>query len=160
MWNPFSKSHISGLCQELDADIQAWRERPLEQDYSYLIIDATYLHIRTRRQVACEGVLIVSGIAGSGHRDILSLDVAHTETEATYADLFKDLKKRGLKGVQLIISDAHERLAYKTLSNDTFRGSHTSIVKPIFTEISQASHRLNTNVRLPMHSKHVLKWFY
>ena len=44
----------------------------------------------TREQVACEGVLIVSGIARSGHRDILSLDVAHTETEATYADLFND----------------------------------------------------------------------
>ena len=61
-------------------------------------------------QVASEGVLIVSGIAMSGHRDILALDVAHTETEATYADLFKDLKKRGLKGVQLVISDHHEGL--------------------------------------------------
>ena len=106
----FSKSQVSQLCQELDADIKAWRERPLEQAYPYLIIDATYLHIRSRGQVASEGVLIVSGIAMSGHRDILALDVAHTETEATYADLFKDLKKRGLKGVQLIISDHHEGL--------------------------------------------------
>ncbi len=106
----FSKSQVSQLCQELDADIKAWRERPLEQAYPYLIIDATYLHIRSRGQVASEGVLIVSGIAMSGHRDILALDVAHTETEATYADLFKDLKKRGLKGVQLVISDHHEGL--------------------------------------------------
>ena len=106
----FSKSQISELCQELDTDIKAWRERPLEQAYPYLIIDATYLHIRSRGQVASEGVLIVSGIASSGHRDILSIDVAHTETEATYADLFKDLKKRGLKGVQLVISDHHEGL--------------------------------------------------
>ena len=82
----------------------------LEQAYPYLIIDATYLHIRSSGQVASEGVLIVSGIAESGHRDILSLDVAHTETEATYAELFKDLKKRGLKGVQLVISDHHEGL--------------------------------------------------
>ena len=106
----FSKSHISELCQELDADINAWRARPLEQDYPYLIIDATYLHIRSAGQVATQGVLIVSGIAMSGHRDILSLEVAHTETEATYASLFKDLKKRGLKGVQLIVSDHHEGL--------------------------------------------------
>ena len=106
----FSKSHISQLCQDLDEDINAWRERPLEQAYPYLIIDATYLHIRSSGQVASEGVLIVSGIAESGHRDILSLDVAHTETEATYAELFKDLKKRGLKGVQLVISDHHEGL--------------------------------------------------
>ncbi len=106
----FSKSQVSQLCQDLDADINAWRERSLDQAYPYLIIDATYLHIRSRGQVACEGVLIVSGIAESGHRDILSIDVAHSETEATYADLFKDLKKRGLKGVQLVISDHHEGL--------------------------------------------------
>ncbi|MDE2697542.1 MAG: IS256 family transposase [Gemmatimonadota bacterium] len=105
-----SKSQVSDLCQELDADIKAWRERPLEQDYPYLIIDATYLYIRSGGQVASQGVLIVTGIASSGHRDILSIDVAHTETEATWTSLFKDLKKRGLKGVQLVISDHHEGL--------------------------------------------------
>ncbi|MDE2723137.1 MAG: IS256 family transposase [Gemmatimonadota bacterium] len=106
----FSKSQVSQLCQDLDADINAWRERPLEQGYPYLIIDAPYLHIRSGGQVASEAVLIVSGISESGHRDILAIDVAHTETEATYADLFKNLKKRGLKGVHLVISDHHEGL--------------------------------------------------
>lgn len=106
----FSKSQVSQLCQDLDEDINAWRARALDQAYPYLIIDATYLHIRSSGQVASEGVLIVSGISEGGHRDILALDVAHTETEATYADLFKDLKKRGLKGVQLVISDHHEGL--------------------------------------------------
>ena len=106
----FSKSQVSDLCQELDADIKVWRERPLEQAYPYLIIDATYLYIRSGGQVVSEGVLIVTGIAESGHRDILALEVAHTETEATYTSLFKDLKKRGLKGVQLIISDHHDGL--------------------------------------------------
>jgi transposase-like protein len=101
---------VSDLCQELDADIKVWRERPLEQAYPYLIIDATYLYIRSGGQVVSEGVLIVTGIAESGHRDILALEVAHTETEATYTSLFKDLKKRGLKGVQLIISDHHDGL--------------------------------------------------
>ena len=105
-----SKSQVSDLCQELDADINVWRERSLEQAYPYLIIDATYLYIRSGGHVSSEGVLIVIGIAESGHRDILSIDVAHTETEATYADLFKNLKKRGLKGVQLVISDHHEGL--------------------------------------------------
>ncbi len=106
----FSKSQVSDLCQELDADIQAWQARPLEQAYPYLIIDATYLYIRSGGQVVSEGVLIVTGIAESGHREILSLDVAHTETEATWTSLFKDLKKRGLKGVQLVISDHHKGL--------------------------------------------------
>lgn len=106
----FSKSHISTLCQELDEDIQAWRQRPLEQDYPYLIIDATYLYIRTGGKVVSKGVLIVTGVSKSGHREVLDLKVAHTETEATYAALFKDLKNRGLKGVKLVTSDAHEGL--------------------------------------------------
>ena len=116
-------SQVSELCQDLDTDINAWRERPLEQAYPYLIIDATYLYIRSGGQVASEGVLIVTGIAESGHRDILALNVAHTETEATYTSLFKDLKKRGLKGMQLIISAITK--AYKTPSNDTFKNCQT-----------------------------------
>ncbi len=106
----FSKSHVSDLCQELDADIQAWRERPLHQAYPYLIIDATYLYIRTCGKVVSKGVLIVTGIAESGHREILALNVAHTETEATWTTLFKRLKERGLTGVQLVTSDEHEGL--------------------------------------------------
>ena len=106
----FSKSHISDLCQELDEDIQAWRDRPLEQAYPYLIIDATYLYIRTGGKVVSKGVLIVTGISECGHREILAIQVAHSETEATWTALFKDLKERGLKGVQLVTSDEHEGL--------------------------------------------------
>jgi len=95
----FSKSHVSDLCQELDADIQAWRDRPLEQSYPYLIIDATYLYIRTGGKVVSKSVLIVTGVSQSGHREVLALNVAHSETEATWTTLFKDLKNRGLTGV-------------------------------------------------------------
>lgn len=106
----FSKSHVSDLCQELDADIQAWRDRPLEQAYPYLIIDATYLYIRTGGKVVSKGVLIVTGVSQSGHREVLALQVAHSETEATWTTLFKDLKNRGLKGVLLVTSDEHNGL--------------------------------------------------
>ena len=106
----FSKSHVSDLCQELDQDIQAWRDRPLDQEYPYLIIDATYLYIRTGGKVVSKGVLIVTGVSQSGHREVLALEVAHSETEATYAALFKDLKNRGLKGVKLVTSDEHDGL--------------------------------------------------
>lgn len=106
----FSKSHVSDLCQELDADIQAWRDRPLEQPYPYLIIDATYLYIRTGGKVVSKSVLIVTGVSQSGHREVLALNVAHSETEATWTTLFKDLKNRGLTGVQLVTSDEHNGL--------------------------------------------------
>lgn len=106
----FSKSHVSDLCQELDADIQAWRDRPLEQPYPYLIIDATYLYIRTGGKVVSKSVLIVTGVSQSGHREVLALQVAHSETEATWTTLFKDLKNRGLTGVQLVTSDEHNGL--------------------------------------------------
>ena len=120
---------MSDLCQELDADIQAWQARSLEQAYPYLIIAATYLYIRSGGQVVSEGVLIVTGISESGHREILSLDVAHTETEATWTSCLKTLKKRGLMGVQLVISDHHkaykgcaEMVLFSMPSNDTFSG--------------------------------------
>jgi putative transposase len=106
----FSKSHVSDLCQELDADIQAWRDRPLELAYPYLIIDATYLYIRTGGKVVSKSVLIVTGVSQSGHREVLALNVAHSETEVTWTTLFKDLKNRGLTGVQLVTSDEHNGL--------------------------------------------------
>ena len=142
----FSKSQVSDLCQDLDADIKAWRERPLEQAYPYLIIDATYLHIRSGGQVASQGVLIVSGISGSGHRDILALDVAHTETEATYTSLFKDLKKRGLKGVQLVISDHHEGL--QNAIKRHFQGASWQHCQTHF-------HRNITGITPPKHQREV-----
>ncbi len=105
----FSKSLVSELAGQLDAEMEAWRSRPpTDTVYPYLSVDARYEHVRQGGQVVSQGVLIVAGVRGDGHREILAVAVADTESAATYHHLFQDLKERGLSGVRLVTSDAHK----------------------------------------------------
>lgn len=106
----FSKSFVSSVCQDLDGQIDAWRNRPLTQAYPYLMVDAHYEYVRDGGAVVTKGVLIVQGISESGHREILAVEIANTESEATWGALFRKLRERGLKGVLLVISDEHKGL--------------------------------------------------
>ena len=108
----FSKSLISSLAGRLDAELQAWRSRPLEAEaYPYLFVDARYEKVRVGHRIVSQGVLIVSAVrAPDGFREILGVEVADTESEASYQQLFRSLKERGLKGVELVVSDDHEGL--------------------------------------------------
>ena len=107
-----SKSQVSALTSRLDSDLAAWRERPLTApSYPYVWGDARYEHVRVDGRVVSQGVLLVSGVRGDdGRREILGVTVADTESEATYQDLFRSLKTRGLTGVRLVISDDHAGL--------------------------------------------------
>ncbi len=96
----FSKSLVSSLAARLDAELEVWRSRPLEAEaYPYLFVDARYEKVRVDRRVVNQGVLVVSGVRDDGFREILAVEVADTESEATYQELFRSLKKRGLSGV-------------------------------------------------------------
>jgi putative transposase len=108
----FSKSLVSSLAGRLDAELQAWRSRPLEAEaYPYLFVDARYEKVRVGHRIVSQGVLIVSAVrAPDGLREILGVEVAETESEATYQELFRSLKERGLKGVELVVSEDHEGL--------------------------------------------------
>jgi len=104
----FSKSVVSSLAGSLDAELSAWRSRPLEAAaYPYLFVDARYEKVRVDGRVASQGVLVVSGVRDDGFREILAVEVADTESEATYQELFRSLKRRGLSGVELVVSDDH-----------------------------------------------------
>ena len=108
----FSKSLVSSLAARLDSELQAWRSRPLEAEaYPYLFVDARYEKVRVDHRIVSQGVLIVSAVrAPDGFREILGVEVADTESEATYQELFRSLKERGLSGVELVVSDDHEGL--------------------------------------------------
>jgi len=107
----FSKSLVSELAGQLDEELDAWRNRPLtEATYPYVSVDARYEHVRQGGQVVSQGVLIVAGVRADGHREILAIAVADTESAATYHHLFQGLKARGLSGVRLVTSDAHAGL--------------------------------------------------
>jgi putative transposase len=104
----FSKSLISSLAGSLDSELQAWRKRRLEaKAYPYLFVDARYEKVRVDGRVVSQGVLLVSGVRDDGFREILGVEVADTESEATYQELFRSLKERGLSGVELVVSDDH-----------------------------------------------------
>jgi transposase-like protein len=107
-----SKSLISSLAGRLDAELAAWRSRPLEAaGYPYLFVDARYEKVRVGGRVVSQGVLVVSAVREpDGFREILAVEVADTESEATYQDLFRSLKARGLRGVELVVSDDHKGL--------------------------------------------------
>lgn len=107
----FSKSLVSSLASTLDAELSAWRSRPLEaESYPYLFVDARYEKVRVGHRVVSQGVLVVSAVRNDGLREILGVEVADTESEATYQELFRSLKERGLKGVELVTSDEHKGL--------------------------------------------------
>ena len=107
----FSKSLVSSLASDLDAELEAWRNRGLEaKAYPYLFVDARYEKVRTGHRVIGQGVLIVLSVRDDGLREILGVEVADTESEATYQEMFRSLKARGLKGVELVVSDDHEGL--------------------------------------------------
>lgn len=106
----FSKSQVSALAGRLDTELAAWRERPLSARYPYLSVDARYEHVRVDGRVVSQGVLIVAGVRDDGRREILAVEVADTESEATYEALFRRLKARGLQGVALVTSDDHAGL--------------------------------------------------
>ncbi len=107
----FSKSLVSSLAGRLDAELEAWRVRRLQaQAYPYLFVDARYEKARMDGQIVSQGVLVVSAVRDDGFREILAVEVSDTESEATYQELFRSLKRRGLKGVELVVSDDHEGL--------------------------------------------------
>jgi putative transposase len=108
----FSKSQVSALAGRLDAELAAWRGRPLTAaGYPYLVVDARYEHARVGGRVVTLGVLIVAGVRADGRREIVAVEEADTESEATYQELFRRLKERGLRGVELVTSDDHAGLA-------------------------------------------------
>ncbi len=107
----FSKSTVSRLAGQLDTELAGWRERRLEAvAYPYLMVDARYEHVRIDGRVVSQGVLVVKGVREDGQRELLAVDVADSESEATYDALFRRLKERGLHGVQLVTSDDHKGL--------------------------------------------------
>jgi len=104
----FSKSTVSRLCEELDVRVRAWNERPLkERRYPFLVVDAMQIKVRRDEAVRSTSALIAVGINEEGYREVLGLDIGDSESEGTWERLFKRLKARGLRGVELITSDSH-----------------------------------------------------
>lgn len=105
-----SKSQVSRLCQDLDAVVERFRNRPLTGAYPYVWLDATYLKVRQDGRVISMAVVIAVGVHESGHREVLGVDVGPSEDGAFWLAFLRGLVARGLSGVRLVTSDAHEGL--------------------------------------------------
>ena len=106
-----SKSEVSRICAGLDTEVAAWRTRPLgDQQFPYVFADATYCKARVNGRVVSQAVVIATGVRADGHREVLGCAVGDSETEAFWTEFLRDLRARGLHGVQLVVSDAHTGL--------------------------------------------------
>lgn len=105
-----SKSQVSRLCQEIDERVGAFLERPLEGASPYLWLDATYIRSREHGRVESQAVVVATAVNQQGHREVLGLSVGPAESEAFWTEFLRGLVRRGLKGVRLVTSDAHEGL--------------------------------------------------
>jgi len=106
-----SKSEVSRIWGELDAEVAAFRSRPLAHTgFPYVFLDATYLKARVNGRVVSRAVVIATGVTADGGREVLGLDVGDSEDGAFWTAFLRSLKARGLAGVQLVISDAHAGL--------------------------------------------------
>jgi putative transposase len=103
-----SKSEVSRICADLDTEVQAFAGRSLAgQAYPYVFLDATYCKARVNRRVVSQAVVIATGVAADGRREVLGFDVGDSEDGAFWTAFLRSLKGRGLDGVQLVIADAH-----------------------------------------------------
>jgi putative transposase len=105
-----SKSQVSRLCAEIDERVHAFLERPLEGDWPYLWIDATYVKVRQNGRIVSVAVIVAVGVNSDGRREVLGLDIGPSEAEPFWTAFLRKLTRRGLRGVKLVISDAHEGL--------------------------------------------------
>lgn len=106
-----SKSEVSRVCQDLDVLVEAFRSRQLDAEaYPYLWLDARYEKVRVNGRIVSNAVVVAYGVRKTGEREILGVDVGPSESEEFWTEFLRSLVKRGFKGVQLVISDAHSGL--------------------------------------------------
>ena len=114
-----SKSQVSRLCAEIDERVRVFLDRPIEGDWPYLWIDATYVRSREAGRIVSKAVIIAVAVNTEGVREVLGMAIGPSEAEPFWTDFLRSLTRRGLRGVKLVISDAHEGLkaaAAKVLS--------------------------------------------
>ena len=116
-----SKSAVSRLCQDIDERVTAFRTRPIEGEWPYLWLDATYIKVREAGHIVSVAVIIAVAVNTDGRREVLGMAVGLSEAEVFWTNFLRSLLKRGLRGVKLVISDSHEGI--KAASAKTLQAS-------------------------------------
>jgi putative transposase len=140
-----SKSQVSELAKELDGVVKSFRERPLVGPYKYVWLDALFVKCREDGRIVNVACLVAVGVNGDSRREILGLDVVAEEDGAGWLAFLRSLRARGLKGVELVISDAHAGLKdaiASVLSGAAWQRCRTHFIRNLLTKVPKAAHGL------------------
>ncbi len=140
-----SKSQVSQLAKELDGVVKSFRERPLTGNYTYLWLDALVMKCREGGRIVNVACLVAVGVNNDGWREILGLDVVTAEDGAGWLAFLRGLRARGLKGVKLVISDAHPGLRdaiASVLRGASWQRCRTHFVRNLLTRVPKAAHAI------------------
>jgi putative transposase len=139
-----SKSQVSRLCAEIDEKVKAFLSRPIEGDWPYLWIDATYVKVRQNGRIVSVAVIIAVGVNSDGRREVLGLDIGPSEAETFWTAFLRKLTRRGLRGVKLVISDAHEgiKAAVAKVLNATWQRCRVHFMRNALAHAGKSGRRV------------------
>ncbi|GJD76320.1 IS256 family transposase [Methylobacterium goesingense] len=139
-----SKSQVARLCQEIDERVAAFLDRPIEGEWPYLWIDATYVKVRQDGRIVSVAVIVAVGVNSDGRREVLGMDVGPSEAETFWTDFLRKLARRGLRGVKLVISDAHEgiKASVAKVMNATWQRCRVHFMRNVLAHAGRSGRRV------------------
>jgi len=139
-----SKSQVSRLCEEIDVRVKAFLDRPIEGDWPYLWIDATYIKVRQNNRIVSVAVIVAVGANADGRREVLGMDIGPSEAETFWTEFLRKLARRGLRGVKLVISDAHEgiKAAVSKVMNATWQRCRVHFMRNVMAHAGKSGRRV------------------
>ena len=139
-----SKSQVSRLCEDIDGKVKAFLDRPIEGDWPYLWIDATYVKQRDNGRIVSAAVIVAVGVNGDGRREVLGMDIGPSEAETFWTAFLRKLARRGLRGVKLVISDAHEgiKAAVAKVTNASWQRCRVHFMRNVLAHAGKSGRRV------------------
>ena len=139
-----SKSQVSRLCAEIDDRVHGFLERPLEGDWPYLWLDATYVKVRHAGRIVSVAVIVAVAVNAQGRREILGMAIGASEAETFWTEFLRSLARRGLRGVKLVISDDHKGLkaAVRRILNATWQRCRVHFMRNLLAHAGRQGRRV------------------
>src|SRR6202008_403193 len=139
-----SKSQVSRLCAEIDDKVKAFLNRPIEGDWPYLWIDATYVKVRQNGRIVSVAVIIAVGVNSDGRREVLGMDIGPSEAETFWTAFLRKLARRGLRGGKLVVSDAHEgiKATVAKVLNATWQRCRVHFMRNVLAHAGKSGRRV------------------
>jgi transposase-like protein len=139
-----SKSQVSRLCEDIDVRVKAFLNRPIEGDWPYLWIDATYVKGRENGRIVSKAVIVAVGANADGRREVLGMAVGPSEAETFWTDFLRGLARRGLRGVKLVISDSHEgiKAAVSKIMHATWQRCRVHFMRNVAAHAGKSGRRV------------------